>query len=82
MANSAERLLRTLQSHQVRCIVIGAQAAVIHGVPIVTRDLEVTPSRNEVNLDRLVGALQEVDARPSQPRRSRVRPVAGRFSDA
>ena len=57
------RLLRVLERHDVSFVVIGAQAAVIHGVPVVTADLDITPSRGARNLERLSGALREVEAR-------------------
>jgi hypothetical protein len=33
--------------------VIGAQAALIHGVPLITEDLVVTPAHDPANLVRL-----------------------------
>jgi hypothetical protein len=57
------RLLQVLERHQVAFVVIGAQAAVIHGVPVVTADLDVTPSRDARNLERLSEALGDVEAR-------------------
>ena len=56
-------LLRVLERHDVRYVVIGAQAAVIHGVPVITEDLDVTPSRDEANLERLTQALAELKPR-------------------
>ena len=63
-------LLRVLEAHKVEYVVIGAQAALAHGAPIVTRDLDVTPSRDADNLRRLVAALRNLEARlrtPSDP---------------
>ena len=63
-------LLRVLEAHEVEYVVIGAQAAPAHGAPIVTRDLDVTPSRDADNLGRLVAALRDLEARlrtPSDP---------------
>lgn len=57
------RLLGVLERHEVSYVVIGAQAAVIHGVPVVTADLDVTPSRDARNLERLSEALRDVEAR-------------------
>jgi hypothetical protein len=56
-------LLRTLDRHEVRYVVIGAQAAVIHGVPLITEDLDVTPARDRENLERLAEALAEIEPR-------------------
>jgi hypothetical protein len=57
------RLLRLLERHGVRYLVIGAQAAVIHGVPVVTEDLDITPARDDENLERLASALSEIEPR-------------------
>jgi hypothetical protein len=57
------QLLRVLERHEVVYVVIGAQAAVIHGVPVVTADLDITPSRDAVNLERLTDALRELQPR-------------------
>lgn len=54
-------LLRVLERHEVRYVVIGAQAAVIHGVPLLTEDLDITPSRDAENLERLAAALHELE---------------------
>lgn len=54
-------LLRVLERHEVRYVVIGAQAAVIHGVPLLTEDLDITPSRDSENLERLAMALRELE---------------------
>jgi len=57
------RLLHVLERHEVAFVIIGAQAAVIHGVPVVTADLDITPSRDAPNLERLSEALRDVEAR-------------------
>ena len=54
----------------MRYVVVGAQAAIVHGVPILTEDLDVTPAPELENLERLASALRELDARlrtPSDP---------------
>ena len=56
-------LLHVLERHGVRYVVIGAQAAVIHGVPVVTEDIDVTPARDGDNLARLAEALAEAEPR-------------------
>jgi len=55
--------LRVLQRHRVEYVVIGALAAVAAGAPILTVDLDVTPSRRGENLIRLAEALRSLDAR-------------------
>jgi hypothetical protein len=46
----------------VRYIVIGGLAAELRGSPYITRDVDVTPSRERANLGRLAHALRELDA--------------------
>jgi hypothetical protein len=58
-----ERILRTLERHQVRYVLIGGLAATFHGSPLVTTDVDVTPERARDNLERLSAALKELDAR-------------------
>ncbi len=56
-------MLRALEAHHVRYVVIGAIAAIAAGAPILTTDLDVTPERSEENLERLALALRDLDAR-------------------
>lgn len=57
------RALQALVEHDVDFVVIGAQAALAHGVPLVTRDLGITPARDHTNVSRLAVALVTLDAR-------------------
>ena len=57
------QMLRSLEAHHVRYVVIGAIAAIAAGAPILTTDLDVTPERSHENLERLVLALRDLDAR-------------------
>jgi len=56
-------LLEVLEAHAVEYVVIGAQAAMAHGSPIVTRDLDITPSTGRENVERLAAALGALGAR-------------------
>lgn len=56
-------LLEVLLRHQVRFVVIGGIAAISHGYPLPTEDVDVTPSRDRENLERLARALRELGAR-------------------
>ena len=40
-------ILRALEAHHVRYVVIGAIAAIAAGAPILTTDLDVTPARSD-----------------------------------
>ena len=59
----APGIIAALQKHGVRFVVIGGVAAIAHGSPLPTEDLDVTPDRARDNLEALVGALKELDAR-------------------
>ena len=58
-----EKLLEVLTRHGVRYVLIGGFAAVIHGSPYLTTDLDVVPDAAPDNLARLSDALREVHAR-------------------
>jgi len=73
--------LRALERHGVRYVLIGAAAARVAGVPLVTEGIDITPSRDADNLSRLVDALRDLDARirtPSDPDGVRF-PLAAEF---
>jgi hypothetical protein len=59
----AEQIIATLDEHQVRYVIIGGLAAVLHGSPIVTADADICPARDKENLRRLAGALRALRAR-------------------
>jgi hypothetical protein len=58
-----EEILRILEHHAVRYVVIGGIAATLHGSPNVTTDVDITPERGKKNLERLSAALTELNAR-------------------
>lgn len=58
-----ERLVTTLARHEVRYLVVGGIAAILHGWPGATADLDVLGALDPTNLDRLAAALAEVGAR-------------------
>lgn len=58
-----DRLIAALQQADVRFVVIGGFAAVIHGSPYVTTDLDVVPDATRDNLGRLSAALDALHAR-------------------
>ena len=57
-----QRILEVLARHQVQCVVIGGYAAVLAGIDIVTRDIDITPAVEPANLERLADALGELRA--------------------
>ncbi|MCG8588151.1 MAG: hypothetical protein MJE66_02580 [Proteobacteria bacterium] len=58
-----ERLLSALSEAEVRYILIGGMAAVLHGDVGVTVDIDVVPERTPENLGRLAEALRRLGAR-------------------
>lgn len=57
-----EQVVRLLGRHRVRYVLIGGLAAVTHGAPLVTQDVDLCHARDPENLARLADALREVHA--------------------
>jgi hypothetical protein len=57
------RLLETLERHEVEYVLIGGLAARLHGSPLLTEDLDITPATDRPNLGRLAAALRELNSR-------------------
>ncbi len=56
-------IVRVLNKHGVRYVIIGGIAAEIHDLPVpATVDIDVTPSRDHTNLERLARAFDELEA--------------------
>ena len=60
-------ILRILQSRRVRYVLIGGIAARLRGAPLLTEDLDITPEETDENLERLSGALRDLNARLRTP---------------
>lgn len=58
-----QRVLEVLSRHAVEFVLIGGLAAVAHGSPLPTTDIDVTPERSKANLQRLAAALRELHAK-------------------
>lgn len=58
-----ERLLAALAEADVRFVLIGGMAAILHGDVGVTLDVDIVPEHERANLDRLARALRGLDAR-------------------
>ncbi len=65
-----ESLIDALVAGGVEFIVVGGIAAVLHGAPISTRDLDIVHARDAENVERLLTVLDQLGAR--------VRDLAGR----
>ena len=55
-------ICRVLSERGVKFVVLGGFATVIHGSPVPTEDIDVIPSRDMDNLERLASALQQMNA--------------------
>lgn len=73
MNPSFREILELLNRHEVEYIVVGGVAAVIRGAPVTTFDLDALVRVSECNANRLVGALEELDAR-YRDRAARIKP--------
>ena len=56
-------ILRCLTDHKVEFVVVGGVAARLRGAPLLTQDVDITPSLTRSNLERLVAALADLEAR-------------------
>ena len=56
-----------LAAHDAEFILVGGVAAVLQGAPISTFDLDVVHSRSTTSLDRLLAALETLEARYRDP---------------
>ena len=59
--STLEELAEILLAHGVEFIVVGGQAEVLLGSARVTYDVDLCYRRTQENLDRLAGALQDLD---------------------
>lgn len=55
-------VFRVLNENGVDYVVIGGVAAVYHGAPVRTEDIDITPHRRRENLEVLAAALAELEA--------------------
>lgn len=55
-------VIRLLGRHEVRYVLIGGLAAITHGAPLVTQDVDLCYARDPENLTHLADALREVRA--------------------
>jgi len=60
---SFRRILEILDRHGVEYVVVGGVAAVLHGAPVTTFDIDALVKVDIQNSARLVRALAELDAR-------------------
>ncbi len=61
--NPIQKVLSTLSTHQVRCLLMGGQACVLYGAAEFSRDCDIAVLCEPKNLARLQAALDELQAR-------------------
>lgn len=72
-------LIAALGEARIEFIVVGGMAAVLHGAPITTHDLDIVHRRTSENVDRLLELLLSINAgQRGDPRR--VPPTAAALS--
>lgn len=69
-----EGLLRALCEREIAFVIVGGAAAVLHGAPTTTQDLDIVPEQSEANLDRLLSLLRAHDALVRDPAGRRLEP--------
>jgi predicted nucleotidyltransferase len=67
-------LIGALLGEGVEFILVGGAAAVIHGAPITTQDVDIVHDRRAENVDRLLRALERMDAAIADPAGRRIIP--------
>jgi len=72
-------MVAALRRHEVDFVVIGVIAALAQGYPLTTRDLDITPSREHSNVERLADALRELDAKLRTPREPVEFPIEAEY---
>ncbi len=72
-------LLRELLDAGVEFIVVGGGAAVLHGAPVTTFDLDIVPRRDPDNAARLMAVLQRHDVFIIEPMKRRLLPRESDF---
>lgn len=57
-----EEVIRLLERHKVRYVLVGGLAAITHGSSLVTVDVDVCHATDAANLDAMAAALRDVHA--------------------
>lgn len=73
-------ILQALAEHKVDFIVVGGVCAVLHGAPIATFDLDLVRSREPDNIDRLLIALDSLEAYYRARRNEKLKPGRSHLS--
>ena len=69
-----EALLQALVDAQVEFIVVGGAAAILHGAPTATQDLDIVHRRTPENVERLLALIERLDGHFREAGNRRLRP--------
>ena len=73
-------ILTVLKTHEVDFIIVGGVAGVLAGAPLVTFDLDVVFESSEANIERLLSALRQLNARYRDPVGRTILPSADKLA--
>jgi len=62
-ATDFRAILRILSRHGAQFVVVGGVGAVLHGAPIHTFDLDIVHQRTGANIEAILAALRDLNAR-------------------
>lgn len=68
-------ILQALVDAGVEFILVGGAAAVVHGAPITTQDVDIVPNSSSKNLDKLADLLLALDSVVRELSDRRLRPT-------
>ena len=72
-----KELLQKLSENEIEFILVGGMAAVLHGAPVTTQDIDIVHKRTEQNVHKLLDLLRELDASyRGQPKGRKLFPTA------
>jgi len=69
-----ESLLDALGGAQIEFIVVGGVAAVLHGAPVTTLDVDIVHDTDEANVSKLMALLESLNARVRDPAGREIQP--------
>lgn len=75
-------ILQRLREHEVEFIVVGGVCGALHGAPVATFDLDLVHSRAPENVDRLLAALDTIDAHYREPAATGIKPQKSHLSSS
>ncbi len=69
-----EKLIENLDKSNIKYILIGGMAAIAHGAPVFTFDLDIVHERSDDNLEKIQNLLISLDAYQRRPDDLKLKP--------